>query len=43
LLEAADGDRLFERSCSTEPASVLAEPQHVSPITPWGELVVELL
>jgi hypothetical protein len=43
VLEAADGDRLFERSCSTERALDPAEPQYASPIASWGALMIELL
>ncbi|MDQ2941343.1 MAG: hypothetical protein M3R05_04040 [Chloroflexota bacterium] len=43
FLEGAEDDRDRERSCSVEPTAAPVEAQLESPMTNWGELIIELL
>ena len=42
-LEAAEGDRDRERSCSGEPALTVAEDRIEPPLEGWAKLAIELL
>jgi hypothetical protein len=42
-LEAVEGDRDGERSCSSQPAATTAEDRIEPPLESWAALVIELL